>query len=46
MNPKREPKYEEGKQARERFEGAMKLLFKAPKPPKHEPKKREKKGKD
>jgi hypothetical protein len=35
----------EGKEATERFENAMKKLFRAPKPPKHKPKKR-KKGKD
>ena len=38
--------YIEGKEATERFEGAMKALFRAPKPPKHVPKKRKKKGKD
>jgi hypothetical protein len=37
--------YIEGKQAKERFEKAMTALFRAPKSPKHEPKKREK-GKD
>jgi len=35
----------EGKEATERFEGVMGTLFRAPKPPKHKPKKR-KKGKD
>jgi hypothetical protein len=38
--------YIEGKEATERFEKAMKTLFRAPKPPKHKPKKRAKKGKD
>jgi hypothetical protein len=38
--------YIEGKEAFERFENAMKGIFKAPKPPKHKPKKRPKKGKD
>jgi hypothetical protein len=37
--------FEEGPKAKETFERAMVTLFKAPKPPKHEPKKR-KKGKD
>jgi hypothetical protein len=37
--------FHEGPKARKRFEEAMSGLFKAPKPPKHEPKKR-KKGKD
>jgi hypothetical protein len=36
----------EGKAAKDCFENAMKKLFKAPKPPKHEPTKRLKKGKD
>jgi len=31
---------------REAFEKAMTILFKATKPPKHQPKKRKKKGKD
>jgi hypothetical protein len=31
---------------RENFEHSMIALFKAPKPPKHKPKKRKKKGKD
>jgi hypothetical protein len=31
---------------REKFEDAMHALFKAPKPPKHVPKRRKKKGKD
>jgi hypothetical protein len=31
---------------RDRFEESMKALFKAPKSPKHVPKKRKKKGKD
>jgi hypothetical protein len=39
-------KYVEGKEATERFEKALRTIFKAPKPPKHIPKKREKKGKD
>ena len=38
--------YIEGKEATGRFEKTMKQLFRAPKPPKHAPKKREKKGKD
>jgi hypothetical protein len=38
--------YIEGKEAIERFESAMKTLFKAPKPAKYKPKKRAKKGKD
>jgi len=38
--------YIEGKEAIERFENAMKDIFRAPKPPKHKPKKRIKKGKD
>jgi len=38
--------YIEGKKATERFEKAMKGLFSVPKPPKHAPKKRKKKGKD
>jgi hypothetical protein len=38
--------YTEGKQAKEAFEKTMERLFKAPKPQKHVPKKREKKGKD
>ena len=38
--------YIEGQEATERFEKAMKGLFRAPKPPKHKPKKRVKKGKD
>lgn len=38
--------YTEGKEAIERFERAMKDIFKAPKPPKHKPKKRPKRGKD
>ena len=37
--------YIEGKQAKERFEKIMAALFRAPKPPKHKPKKRDK-GKD
>jgi len=37
--------FEEGLKAKENFERAMAALFKAPKPPKHKPKKR-KKGKD
>jgi hypothetical protein len=37
--------YIEGKEATKRFEGAMKTLFRASKPPKHKPRKR-KKGKD
>jgi hypothetical protein len=37
--------YIEGKEATERFENAMKALFRASKPAKHKPKKR-KKGKD
>jgi hypothetical protein len=41
-----EKKFIEGKEAEERFNSAMKVLFRAPKPPKHKPKKREKKGKD
>jgi hypothetical protein len=41
-----ETKLQEGSKARERFEQAMSVLFKAPKPPKHKPKKRKKKGKD
>jgi hypothetical protein len=36
----------EGLKARENFENAVSVLFKAPKPPKHVPKKRNKKGKD
>jgi hypothetical protein len=39
-------KYHEGTEARERFDKAMTALFRAPKPPKHQPKKRKKKGKD
>jgi hypothetical protein len=35
----------EGKEATERFNEAMKTMFRASKPPKHKPKKR-KKGKD
>jgi hypothetical protein len=31
---------------RENFERAMTVLFRAPKPPKHKPKKRKEKGKD
>ena len=38
--------YIEGKEATGRFEKAMKVLFQAPKPPKHKPKKRARKGKD
>jgi hypothetical protein len=38
--------YTEGKEAKEAFEKAMKILFKAPKPPKHVPEKRVQKGKD
>jgi hypothetical protein len=38
--------YIEGEEATERFEKAMKQLFRASKPPKHAPKKRKKKGKD
>jgi hypothetical protein len=38
--------YIEGKEATKRFEQAMSKLFRAPKPPKHEPKRRKKKGKD
>jgi hypothetical protein len=38
--------YIEGKEATEGFEKAMKTLFHAPKPSKHKPKKRVKKGKD
>jgi hypothetical protein len=34
--------YIEGKEATKRFEKAMKALFRAPKPPKHKPKKRNK----
>lgn len=37
--------YIEGKDAIERFENAMKGIFKAAKPSKHKPKKRKKKGK-
>jgi len=37
--------YMQGKEAKERFENAMRGLFCAHKPPKHKPKKR-KKGKD
>jgi hypothetical protein len=37
--------YIEGQKAIERFENTMRDIFKAPKPPKHKPKKR-KKGKD
>jgi hypothetical protein len=37
--------YIEGKEARERFDKAMTALFRAPKPPKHAPKKRKEKGK-
>jgi len=39
-------KFVEGKKATEQFEKAMKDLFRAQKPPKHEPKKRIKEGKD
>jgi hypothetical protein len=39
------PEYIEGTKATKRFNDAMKELFRAPKPPKHKPKKR-KKGKD
>jgi hypothetical protein len=42
----KKPHYVEGKEAQKRFESAMTALFRAPKPPKHEPKTREKKGKD
>jgi hypothetical protein len=38
--------YIEGKEAKETFDKAMKALFRAPKPAKHKPKKRTKKGKD
>jgi len=41
----KKPEYEEGPKAQRKFEDAMSALFKAPKPPKHKPKKR-KKGKD
>jgi hypothetical protein len=37
--------YVEGPKATENFERAMTAIFRAPKPPKHKPKKR-KKGKD
>ncbi len=37
-------KCDEGTEARKRFEEVMSVLFKAPKPPKHKPKKRRKKG--
>jgi hypothetical protein len=40
------PECIEGKEAQKRFESTMAALFRAPKPPKHKPKKREKKGKD
>jgi len=43
---KKTPKYAEGSRAKENFERAMVALFRAPKPPKHAPKKRVKKGKD
>jgi hypothetical protein len=36
----------EGPKAQQKFEQAMSTLFKAPKPPKHKPKKRKNKGKD
>jgi hypothetical protein len=39
-------KFVEGQKAKEQFESAMKLLFRASKPKKHEPVKRKKKGKD
>jgi hypothetical protein len=37
--------FNEGRKAQNKFEEAMRALFKAPKPPKHKPTKR-KKGKD
>jgi hypothetical protein len=37
--------FEEGPKAKNNFEGAMAKLFKAKKPPKHKPKRRER-GKD
>jgi hypothetical protein len=46
MARKIEPEYIEKPKAKERFERAMTVLFNAPKPPKHEPKKRKKRGKD
>jgi hypothetical protein len=42
---KKSSKYVEGTKAKENFERAMVTLFRAPKPPKHKPVKRNK-GKD
>jgi hypothetical protein len=43
---KKDKQFQEGSKARKNFEDAVMALFKAQKPPKHEPQKRKRKGKD